>query len=85
MIVVTRMTLGDWLMQQGMSRRAFAARIGCDQSAVTKYVLGRVPRPAIIERIREATGGAVTANDLVSPNVARETRNLKQKPAPAGV
>jgi transcriptional regulator with XRE-family HTH domain len=70
------MTLGDWLAQQRMSRRTFAARIGCDQSTVTKYVLGgRVPRPAIIERIRRETKGAVTANDLVQPDVARETRH----------
>lgn len=62
------MTLSDWLRQSRLSHDEFADRIGCDRSSVTRYVHGnRMPRPEVLRRIAEVTGGAVTANDFVAP------------------
>lgn len=59
------MTLDDWLIRTTTKEEAFAARIGTSQAAVNRYRHGqRVPRPGVMARIAEATGGAVTANDF---------------------
>ncbi|MBP2228020.1 DNA-binding transcriptional regulator YdaS (Cro superfamily) [Azospirillum agricola] len=59
------MTLDDWLTRTATKEEAFAALIGTSQAAVNRYRHGqRVPRPRVMARIAEATGGAVTANDF---------------------
>lgn len=59
------MKLGSHLAENGITHAEFASRIRTSQAAVTRYVLGqRIPRPEVIARIREATGGEVTANDF---------------------
>ncbi|CAO3413285.1 helix-turn-helix domain-containing protein [Azospirillum doebereinerae] len=59
------MTLDDWLTRTGTKEDAFAASIGTSQAAVNRYRHGlRVPRPPVMARIAQATGGAVTANDF---------------------
>lgn len=60
------MKLGTHLAANGITHAEFAIRIGTSQAAVTRYVLGqRTPRPEVIARIAEATGGDVTANDFM--------------------
>lgn len=60
------MRLGDWLKAKNKNASEFAPLIGVGVSAVTRYVNGdRVPRPEIMVKIFEETGGAVTANDFV--------------------
>jgi len=59
------MTLADWLLKTGTSQYEFATRIGTSQATVNRYVKGtRVPRLSNLLKIRDATYGAVTANDF---------------------
>ena len=68
------MTLERYLSEHGISRSAFARLIGVSPASVTRYVKagegGRSPRDAIMRRIREATGGAVTADDFLDQREA---------------
>lgn len=62
------MRLEAWLADSGLSKSAFAERIGCAPSKITALLngsewLGR----DLARRIAEATGGAVTANDFLEP------------------
>lgn len=72
------MTLKEWLAQHRMSDAQFARLSGIGQRAlVQKYRHGRqFPAPENLRRIRTATGGAVTADDLVDQvlGVEAETR-----------
>jgi hypothetical protein len=63
------MKLDDWLelnkTQTGMTRQAFADKLGVTIGALVGYCNGTfVPRREIMRRIREETLGAVTANDF---------------------
>lgn len=61
------MILSDYLNQHDVSDRAFAERIGVSRQALHRYRTGkRTPKPPVMKRIREATGGAVTADDFIS-------------------
>lgn len=44
--------------------KAFAQAIGVTRRTVDYYIAGRIPEPDIIVRIKEATDGQITANDL---------------------
>lgn len=57
-------TLADWLESNLVSDAAFARAIGVrSRMTVTRYRRGeQVPRPEIMARIVEATGGAVLPN-----------------------
>jgi hypothetical protein len=45
---------------------SFAARVQVDVKTMYRYLAGqRFPAPDVLRRIREATGGAVTADDFV--------------------
>ncbi|HRD79055.1 MAG TPA: helix-turn-helix transcriptional regulator [Hyphomicrobiaceae bacterium] len=66
------MRLTDYLAQEKLSAAEFAARIGVHRSTVSRWIepviSGGVPfRPSWeqIAKIRDVTGGAVTANDFV--------------------
>ena len=60
------MTLTEYLAQQDLDAGRFAEKIGVSGEAVRRYALGRrTPRPAIMRRIVEATGGAVQPNDFL--------------------
>ena len=59
------MTLAEWMSQQGLTEAQAALRFGVTQAAVNKYRRRlRIPRPAVMRRIAEVTGGAVTPNDF---------------------
>jgi transcriptional regulator with XRE-family HTH domain len=60
------MKLADWLTQNTVPDAAFAETIGVSRQALWRYKADeRMPRPAILSRIREATGGSVTADDFL--------------------
>ena len=60
--------LATYLTDHGIARETFAASIGVDTVSVCRYVLGRRrPRWDVMTRIREATKGAVTADDFAPP------------------
>jgi len=60
------MKISDWLEAQEISDSDLAERIGVSRQALYRYKAGhRTPRPSIIHRIREATNGAVTADDFL--------------------
>lgn len=64
------MTLTEWLMQQNLSRKDFARRIGVSAGAITQFCndpRSWVSRDTALQ-IVEATGGAVTPNDFLALN-----------------
>lgn len=73
------MKLGAWLTNEGVTRDAFASRIGVNAASVSRYINGdRVPRRPIMFRIRKETRGEVTANDFL------ETTEAAANEVPAG-
>ena len=61
--------LRRWRLKQRLTLAALAERVGVDLSNLARYERGeRTPRPAVLARIRDVTGGAVTANDFLPPN-----------------
>ena len=59
------MTLLEWLQGQNLRDAEFAEKIGVEWQTVQKYRKGqRIPRPDIMKKIAEQTGGKVTANDF---------------------
>ena len=64
------MILKDYLRAHSETPAAFAARLNLSVQAVYRYMAGeRFPPPDILLRIREATGGAVTADDFLDQRV----------------
>lgn len=61
--------LGDWLETSNMKRTAFAEAIGVRPSYVTLLCSDKPAWPGrkIAGRIRDVTGGAVTADDFLPP------------------
>jgi transcriptional regulator with XRE-family HTH domain len=65
------MKLRDYIANQKITPTAFAAQVGCPPSTITRLLRGeRSPRLDLIRRIREVTGGAVTADDFLLPDRA---------------
>lgn len=62
------MKLGDWLHERSMTLADFAAVIGVDESSISRYVNGRLPRKEILSKIMTATDQRVTANDWLMPS-----------------
>lgn len=68
------MKLGAWLDWKGITAEAFAARIGCDTSTITRLIPRdgkkqvRMPSMGLANRIAEATEHQVTANDFAEPD-----------------
>lgn len=62
---VRGMNLADYLTQHDVKVPAFASRIGVSSQALHRYLDGdRRPKPHILERIHQVTGGAVQPNDF---------------------
>lgn len=61
------MKLSEYLRNKGLSAAGFGRVAGLgSRQLVHKYLSGeRFPTPENLRRIREATGGAVTADDFV--------------------
>lgn len=59
------MKLSDWMAGAAKTPNELAVLIGTTGEAVRRYCSGaRMPRPEIVRRIHEITGGQVTAHDL---------------------
>lgn len=57
--------LRRWRTARKLTQAAFGELIGCGWNAVWRYENeGRIPEAAILQRIIDATGGAVTPNDF---------------------
>lgn len=60
------MTLSDYLTSNGISRGEFARRMGCSISVVSRLAAGlRKPTVGTLQKIIEASEGAVTLDDFV--------------------
>lgn len=65
------MNLNDHLRASGEPVAKFAGRVGVDVKTLYRYLRAeRFPTPENLRRIREATGGAVTADDFVDQHTA---------------
>lgn len=59
------MQLAEYLHDAKISIAAFARQIGEAQATVSRYVNGkRIPQPAKMTKIMQATNGRVTPNDF---------------------
>lgn len=59
------MRLSDYLEKNRLTQTAFAELIGADQGQIARYVSGeRLPRRDLMQKIIDATDGAVTPNDF---------------------
>lgn len=58
-------SLSTYLTARDETQTAFAARAGLTDSTLSRVLKGKSPpSPDVVERVREATAGEVTANDL---------------------
>lgn len=67
------MRLVKWMAKAGLRPDTLAPKIGVTPTAVYRYLDGsRIPDPPIMAKIREVSGGRVTADDFYrfSPRVA---------------
>lgn len=68
------MTLADYLTRHGISDADFAARLRLNTTSIIRYRVGtRIPRRALMVRIYNETGGAVTPNDWY-PDITRQKK-----------
>jgi transcriptional regulator with XRE-family HTH domain len=73
MCIIWGMTLDEYLAAEkpnGLTEAVFAARIGSSQPHVNRLRRGANPGFSLMERIKKATGGAVTPNDFLPPDEA---------------
>lgn len=76
------MKLHDYLKKEGETRRSFAQKAGISRAMVSHIATGRAtPSIETALRIQEATGGEVTAKDLIPDHPAWKL--LEQKEAVA--
>ena len=62
------MHLAEWLKLHRRTHDEFGSELGVTHTAVGRYVNGtRMPKRAIMLKIQEITGGAVTPNDFFGP------------------
>lgn len=69
------MQLSEWLKLRNITAAEFAGRIGVSPMAVSRYLSGQ-RRPdwdIVLPKIVKETGGAVTANDFLSPPVPQQS------------
>lgn len=56
--------LRAWREANKLSRAQLGERLGVTPVAIGRYEQGRVPEPAVLQKIIEVSGGEVTANDF---------------------
>lgn len=60
--------LDQWRRAAGLSYSDLGRNLGVSPEAARRYCNERrMPRPAVLQRIRDLTRGAVTANDFLPP------------------
>lgn len=65
------MKLAAYLSQAGMSRAAFAAKIGTSRQNVARWCEGVTPRRDDLMRILAETEGQVAPNDFIFAPIAK--------------
>jgi transcriptional regulator with XRE-family HTH domain len=61
------MRLSEWLEKHRLTQEVFAKMIAVHPVTVAKYASGRaVPRPDVAARIRKATRGAVSLDEIAT-------------------
>lgn len=60
------MKLADYLKAKELKPAAFARQVGVPASTISRILAGKRSGLMIAEKIKAATGGAVTANDLAA-------------------
>ena len=74
------MKLNDYLTENGLSKGAFARRIGTTTATISRISDGLVvPRRELLERIHRETRGLVTPNDLTDLHGSYECQDGKEK------
>ena len=70
------MQLKDWRQAQGLTLAQLAERIGVSEVSASRYERGRMPRAAILQKIKNFTEGKVLPDDwlLASPAPKRRSR-----------
>lgn len=80
------MKLGDWIKNAGLTHEELAQRVGCDTSTITRLIpragKSQLRRPSfeLVARIKDVTGGEVTANDFLPE--ADDQQTVKPEAAP---
>lgn len=66
-----RRLLSDWLAENGFSQAGFAAHLGISQGYLSELLSGaKSPSMNTARLIKEATGGEITADDLMETKPA---------------
>ena len=63
------MKLATYLDEHGISDAEFAASVARDRSTVTRWRNGQTPDAEAMRVIANVTGGQVTPNDFILPDV----------------
>ncbi len=64
------MRLDQYLIKYGIPVEVFADKIGVHRTSIYRFMNGLTfPRPQTLLRISAETGGRVTANDFVDPDI----------------
>lgn len=72
------MKLSAYLELKGTKPSAFATEVGVPASTISRILSGdRVPTLATVQKINEATKGAVTASDFSTVKTVREPRSAQ--------
>ncbi len=75
------MKLRNFLTQSNQTLANFSEKVGVSEVSMGRYAAGkRVPKPAILSQIVEASGGAVTANDFFPATTTPATRDSDDGP-----
>ena len=65
------MTLRQWIETQNMTQQQAADLLGVHAVTLNRYLSGKLtPRRAMLEKVREVTGGAVQPADFFGEVVA---------------
>lgn len=77
------MQLTEYLSKNGLTVPKFGLRVGVpNRQTMYQYAKGiRFPPPEVLARIREETGGTVTADDFVRHHMSRRPDNAVQASA----
>ena len=59
--------LDEWIINQVSTRKEFAGKLDISVATLSRYLSrDRVPKPEIMRKIIEATGGAITPENFYS-------------------
>jgi transcriptional regulator with XRE-family HTH domain len=70
MLMEIVMRFPEWLKQSGMTQEAFAAKVGVTQGRISQIIQGKPPSWKLAAKIKEATGGEVSADDFLALEAA---------------